>query len=110
MRFERQHPRRATWKAVYGWNPTLGWFCTLYQGERIVAAYHARTAPDSRLKGVVGLLVEHGYFEGSGADAVVEAYDLLQVVDDVEDIEDPDIRRAAQVLVNLKKAANKETD
>ena len=105
MRFEIRHPTRAAWLAVYGHNPTLGWFCTLYQDRRIVVAYSARTAPRNRMAGVLWLHVHHGYFE---AGSVAQAYDLLQVVDCLEDIEDHDIRRAAEVIQNLKKAGNQE--
>ena len=101
MRFTLQHPSESHCKAVYGFDAHLKWFVEVRARGRLIDEYDALTTERSTMTGALQVMVEHGFFEAAD---FAEAADTLQELD-VEDIEDPDTRRAAEVLVKLKAAA-----
>ena len=102
MRFSLQHPHQARVEAVYGHDRTaIGWFAEVRASGRLLAEYDGLVVERPTMAGVLRVMVEHRFFE---ADDINEAADHLKV-GDVDDIDDPSVRTAAQVLVRLKQAA-----
>ena len=90
--------------AAYGWDRALSWFCEVRQGGRLLEDYDGlQAAPEpSTVAGILLMLVDHGFLQRG---AVPEAETLLKIVDEVDEIEDPGVKLAAEVLVNLRLAA-----
>jgi len=104
MRFTIQHPTDTAMKAVYGFDPTaVGYFVEVRRAGKLVCAYDGLHFGQTSITGVLSRLVDHTLVT---EDEVAEAQDWLPHMD-AEDIEDPDVRRAATVIENLLSAAAK---
>jgi len=105
MRMEIIHPTDSRVTAELGWDHLLGFFteirnqgCRLYQYDNLVV----EDGPTS-LRGLLNLLVNQGFFTAMD---IAEAHRALGYVDDVDDIEEPSVRLAAEVIERLKEAAS----
>jgi len=98
-----KHPTRPACVAHYGFSIRKGFWTEVYESGRQTASCSLQTAPDNRMASVLWLMVAQGFFN---ADDVPQAYDLLQVVDDRNEIDNPQIRRAAEVIERLKREAS----
>ncbi len=101
MRFEMMHPNNTGLTAVFGFDLFLSHFVEVTNGDRIVEEYDALHG-DGRLEGVVRVLVAHGFLVEEDValahEALAHSY--------WPDIEDLGLRRAAEVLSNLRAAAD----
>jgi hypothetical protein len=87
----------------YGFSPLLGFFLTVFlpDGRRVV---YDRSIPEyDDLRGFLDALVRAGVFEQA---QVEDALGLLLVVEDLADIEEPEVRQIAVIISNLKQAAS----
>ena len=100
MRYELRHPRNQGLVAVYGWDRNLSWWVEVRDRERLQVSYDALDPGDTSPRGVIDVLVEHDFLT---TDSLNRAATALQDTF-VEDIRDPMTTRAAEVIVNLKKA------
>ena len=104
MRMEIAHPAAPRMTAVLGWDHLLGFFgeirnrgCRIYQYDNLVCD----DGPTS-LQGLLNLLVGQGFFTALD---IAEAHRALGYIDDVDDIEEPAVRMAAEIIERLKEAA-----
>ena len=104
MRFTLRHPTDTSMRAVLGHDRTaLGFFLEVRRAGRIVVAYDGlRVAGGSSISGVLSRLTQYGVVT---KDDVGEAWSTLAHMD-VADITDPDTRRAAEVIEQLRAAAS----
>jgi len=104
VRAELRHPENPGLVAAYGHDRALSWWAEVRDGGRLVTEYDALTsAVPTSPAGVIEVLVGHGFF--AEAD-LHEARGWLAEVEDVDEIDDPGTRLAAEVIVNLKKAGS----
>ena len=101
MRFEMLHPSENA-EATYGFDPFLLFFVEVMKGSIVVEQCDALHA-DGRLEGVLRVLVRHGFLDDMD---VVLAHDALAHTRDWSRIEDLGVRRAAEVLDGLRRAAD----
>ncbi len=102
MRFTITHPTDTTLRAVYGWDHALGFWIDVRRRGRLQEARDAlREAGGVTSVGdILATLVAHSFLD---EDNVHEAMSMLAHVD-ATDIEDPDERRAAEVIERLRRA------
>ena len=100
VRFRVPHPDLKCIHALYGWSPALGWWCEVRQAGFLVESYDELEPGDTSVAGVLRVLVHHEFF---AADELHEAAQHLQVLD-LEQVEPGSVRRAAEVLSNLRLA------
>ncbi len=105
MRFTLQHPQDPTCKAVYGFDRAIGWFIEVRSNSGLLAEYDALCAPDNRMAGIIQVMISHGFFS---ADHLAETRSFLPYVADVKEIEEPGVRRAVEVVLNLKSGAGRK--
>ena len=105
MRMEIAHPTNSQITAVVGWDHLLGFFAEIsnrgfriYQYDNLVVE-----TGQTSLQGLLNLLVNQGFFTDL---ETAEAHRMLGYVDDVDDIEEPSVRLAAEVIERLKEAAS----
>ena len=97
-----EHPHKSNTHALYGWDRAVEFFVTVFEDARQVAEYD-RLQPGYRdLQGAVEFLAAHGFFEPD--DIAVAGQQLAYVLPD--DFEDPSLRRCAEVIVGLRRAAD----
>lgn len=103
-RFEVRHPHAPAVSAVYGYDqpPGVGFFVEVRNAGRLVVTRDGLDDEPADLQTVLKLLVQAGMFS---VDDVVEATNLLAALD-VNEIDDPWVRRAARALTQLRKAAS----
>ena len=101
MRFDLAHPVRPRMTVSYGWDEHLGWWAEV-RGPGRNDTYDELTTPGTTPSGVLQVLLRHGFITEdhlrTAADALAEML--------VEEIEDADVRRAAEVIQNLRTAAD----
>jgi hypothetical protein len=98
-----KHPKRTKVHARYGFDRALGFFVTVFDGERVVAEYD-RTRPGyDDLNGVLRVLVAHGLAEPNDIDEAI----ALSRTHDCADMPAA-IARVARVIDNLRKGADPE--
>ena len=87
--------------AIIGFDQEHGWYSELRDGlGRLGDEYDALAiGRTSSVQGVLRFLMQHGFFEDAH---VHDAMELLPHIDDPDEIDDPDLRRAAEVIVALK--------
>lgn len=104
MRFTINNPSDSTMRAVLGFDPTaVGYFVEVRQAGRLVDSYDGLRHDQTTIDGVLTPLVNHGFIT---EDAIAEAVTWLPHMD-AADIEDPDVRRAAEVIERLRAASSK---
>ncbi len=102
MRFRLAHPSEPRTWAWYGHDRTgLGFWAEVRRGGRLVDAYDGLRSGQTTIQGVLSRLTEHGFID---EDDIHEAMRQLAIMD-AADIEDPNVRRAATVIEQLRQAA-----
>ena len=105
MRFRLEHPSELRTWALYGFDHSgLGFWCEVRRRGHLLASYDGLSAPGgmTSIQGVLDLLVNHGLVTESDVAAA-----LLELPHrDAADIQDPDLRRAAEVIERLREAAS----
>lgn len=103
MRATLEHPaEKSKLVAHYGLNGALSWWCEIRQEGRLVAEYDALSCGQATSPtGILRLLVEHGFIT---EEDIHEAKGWLVEVEDLDDIDEPGARRAAEVIEKLKAA------
>lgn len=102
MQRKIEHPTKPNVHALYGWDRAVEFFVTIFEDARRIAEYD-RVNPGYRdLQGALETLAEHGFFEPG--DIPIAAQELAHFMPD--DIEDPSLRRCAEVILALRRAAN----
>jgi hypothetical protein len=100
MRFQLKHPKTRRTRAHYGRDHSIGYFVEIRQGERLVEEYDRLHKGYDELNGALRFLVRHGLL--TEADLGLAA-GLVAAVGS-QQIEDPGVRRAAEVIENLQRA------
>lgn len=104
MRFDVQHPSDPTVRAEVGLDHAVGFFITTYKGRRVVRQYDALHRGYNGLPGLLAALVAHGFFTED--DVLLARQELAHR--GAGEVEDRDVRRAAEVIENLRAAAAEE--
>lgn len=107
MQFRLKHPSAPEFSAMYGYDRALGFFCTVFKKNRVLAEYDALHGPQNEAQGILDLLCEHGFIEDPASIGL--AMQLLPHADrdELSKMEgDPDVVRAARIILNLRKAAD----
>lgn len=99
-RFIVNHPTDKGLRASYGLDRALGFFAELKRGERILAEYDRIHPPYADKQGLLDFLVRNGFFTATE----VQLAHLESAHTEPEEME-PELRRAAHVLENLRAAA-----
>jgi hypothetical protein len=102
MRITLDHPTNSSLRAACGVDRAIGFFCEIRESGKIVEEYDLLSESVNTLKGLLGVLVRHGFFS---RDVLEEALILLMDIEDPESIKDERVRSAADLVVRLKKAA-----
>lgn len=103
MRHPIQHPTQPQNRAVFGFDHVLGWFVDVEVKGRIVESYAGAPGQlTSTLAGALRCLVRHGFLDN---DSIAAAQQQLAHVADLDEIDDEDTRRAAEVLLAAKRVA-----
>ena len=104
MRMEIAHPTDPQMSAVLGWDHLLGFFVEIRNRGSRIYQYDNLVLEDGQtsLQGLLNLLVSQGFFTRLD---IAEAHRALGYVDDVDDIEEPAVRMAAEIIERLKEAA-----
>jgi hypothetical protein len=102
MRVELRHPKTPGLVAHYGWDPALSWWVEVQTSGRYLVEYDGLTcgSPTSPA-GILQVFIEQAFFS---EDDIHEAKGWLAEIDELDEIDDPGARRAAEVIMNLKKA------
>ena len=106
MRMELAHPSDTSVTAVLGWDHLLGFWVEIRSSGHRLYQYDNLVLDDGEttLRGLLHLLITQGFF--SSLD-IAEAHKQLGYVDDVDDIEERNVRMAAEVIERLKEAASR---
>ena len=104
MRFTLDHPSTPHVRAAYGWDHALGFWIEVRRRGRLLEAHDAlrEAGGVTSVRDILDALVAHGFVT---EDAVAEAMTWLPHRDAAE-IQDPDVRRAAEVIERLRGAAS----
>jgi len=87
--------------AIFGHDKRVfGWFCEVRHRGRLVGEYPVPgDGKQGTVAGVLLTLVEWGFVSHG---ALTEARGWLGVIDDLSEIESPEVRRAAEVIITLR--------
>jgi len=104
VRFTLDHPTDRTTRAVLGHDRTaVGYFLEVRRAGKLVHIFDGLRSGPTTIQGVLSRLMEHGFVT---EDDLHEAMQMLPHMD-AADIQDPDLRRAAEVIERLRGAASK---
>ncbi len=101
MRYELQHPEEDHVKAVYGFDHAIGFFVEVWVDDAPLLAYDETRSNYRHLEGALDLLAEAEFFS---REDVADAHKWLRHLM-LDDIPEADTRRAAEVVVNMQRAA-----
>ena len=87
---------------TYGLDRRIGFFCTVTQGRFKMGDYDSLCPDYTGLSGLLLNLVVAGVVT---QDDMNEALRILPLVEDVQEIDDNDVRLAVEILSNLKNDA-----
>lgn len=99
-RFGLDHPTDKGLRAVYGLDRAIGFFGEVTCGKRLVEEYDRLHPPYDDKRGLLAFLAKHGFFTPR---QVQEA--LRQSAWALPGEMEPELRRVAEVLENLRAAA-----
>lgn len=101
MRAELQHPEKSDLVAAYGWDRALSWWCEVRRAGRLVIEYDVISCGGPTTPaGILQVLIDQGFIS---EDDITEAREWLAEFE-VDEIDDPGARRAAEVIVRLQEA------
>ena len=90
-------------RVAYGFDQRgLGFFASINRGKERPVEYDALSDNYRGLPGLLDALVNAHVFS---RDQIQEALGALPIIDTPEDIEDPIVRQAAVIIINVKQAA-----
>jgi len=107
VRAELRHRGDPDIIAIYGFDKrVLGWFVEVRHRGRLVVEY---PVPGDRRPGTVaGIFMVLTEWDILTHDAIREATNWLGIINDLDEIEDEDVRRAAQVIIKLREMGSAE--
>lgn len=91
------------YQILYGWDRQIGFFCSVFVNQVRLIEYDNLQPGYNHLAGFLAVLTSSGVFS---IETVQESVQLLPIIDCLQDIEDLETRRVAEIISNLKKAAS----
>ena len=103
MRFEMEHPSEPDTTAAYGFDRTVEYFCTVERKDKVIEDYDRLTDPENNLVEILKVLYKHGFIEDEcSPEMALNHLRHVMSADEIED--DDDVKRAAEVILNVRGA------
>jgi len=100
MRYQIIHPRNRKVRASYGVDQSIGYFVEVRYGERLLEEYDRLHKGYDHLNGALRCLVKHGLLTEADLGLAAGQASALRS----EEMGDPGVRRAAEVVENLQRS------